>query len=259
MLIEMNMRIGIIIQARTGSTRLPNKMILPFYNNKGILENILIRLKEASLNIPIILATTVNPIDDHIEEIGLKYGVEIFKGSEGNVLDRFIKAAEKNNISKIIRVCADNPFLDMVALRKQVDAFKYSNKDYWCYSKSDLTPTIKTHFGFWTEGVKLAALKKVAKLTNEELFQEHVTNYIYNNPETFELHFETINKSIENETHIRLTIDTADDFEMGKQVYSDLFNNKIPFEVKHIVNFVNSNSAWIAIMKKEIITNTKTK
>ena len=153
------MSLGIIIQARTGSTRLPNKMILPFYEGKGILETILMRLKNGKLDVPIVLATTTQPSDDILEEIGKRQNVFVFRGSSENVLDRFINATESHKFSKIIRICADNPFLDIEALKFQINSFEKSNVDYWCYSLSDQTPSIKTHYGFWTEGVKLETIK----------------------------------------------------------------------------------------------------
>jgi spore coat polysaccharide biosynthesis protein SpsF len=250
------MKLGIIIQARTGSTRLPNKMILPFYQNHGILEIIIQRIKLAKLNIPIILATTLNPNDNQIEELALKNEIIVFRGSENNVLDRFINAANLHKIDKIIRVCADNPFLDMFALKNQIDAFQNTDDDYWCYCKSDFTPTIKTHYGFWTEGVTLSALKKVASLTNEKLFSEHVTNYIYSTPNEFKIHFETINSNIEKELNIRLTIDTVNDFEIAKEIFNAIIN-KVPFEAEQIITFVKQNPKWVDVMKNEITNNIK--
>jgi spore coat polysaccharide biosynthesis protein SpsF len=251
------MSTGIIIQARTGSTRLPRKMILPFYNGTGILGTILTRLKEANLEIPIILATTTNPNDDIIEEIANKHDINVSRGSENNVLSRFIYSAEKNSIQKIIRICADNPFLDLAALKHQIKSFKNSETDYWCYSKSDRTPTIKTHYGFWTEGVTLEALKKVSSLTSQKLFQEHVTNYIYSNPERFNLHFENISQSVEKETNIRLTIDTFQDFETTKEIYSELIAKQIPFEANQVICYIKSKPEWIEIMRNQIIANNK--
>lgn len=98
---------GIIIQARLGSVRLPKKITKPFYREKNILEIILNKLS-SKLDTQIILATTTNPIDDKIEEIGAKYGTNMYRGSEVDVLKRFIEAAEYNNISKIVRVCAES-------------------------------------------------------------------------------------------------------------------------------------------------------
>ncbi len=249
--------IGIIIQARTGSTRLPKKMILPFFNEVGLLETMLIRLKKGVPDIPIILATTSNKNDDILEEIAKRNQIIVFRGSEMNVLERFIIAAKKNKLNKIIRICADNPFLDIAALKHQIDSFKKIETDYWTYSKSDNTPTIKTHYGFWTEGVTLRSLERVDKFTNEKLFQEHVTNYIYTHPDKFKIHFEKIDAEIENETEIRLTIDTAKDFEIAKKIYLELKINEIPCEAKQVVKYIKSKPEWLAIMKNEISTNTK--
>ncbi len=71
-------QISIIIQARTGSTRLPNKIIKPFYKDKTLLDIIIYRLKE--IDIPIIIATTENEKDDEVEEIGLNNKVNVFRG-----------------------------------------------------------------------------------------------------------------------------------------------------------------------------------
>jgi spore coat polysaccharide biosynthesis protein SpsF (cytidylyltransferase family) len=249
--------LGIILQARTGSTRLPNKMILPFFEEKGILETILIRLKDANLHVPIVLATTTNKSDDILETIALSNEIPVFRGSESNVLDRFIKAGEKFNFTKIIRVCADNPLLDLFALKRQIDLFEMSEVDYLCFALNNNTPTIKTHYGFWTEGVKMSSLKKVADVTDEPLFLEHVTNYIYTHPNEFSIQFEKIDAKIERENNIRLTIDTIEDFKLVQKIYGQLKNHRITIEADEIVEFIKNNSEYIEIMTNEINKNTK--
>ena len=77
--------IKIIIQARTGSTRLPQKMILPFYENEGIFSLILKRLTSNIENDKIVLATSDNPNNDVLEEISRHYGVFCYRGSENDV------------------------------------------------------------------------------------------------------------------------------------------------------------------------------
>ncbi|WP_321290268.1 cytidylyltransferase domain-containing protein [uncultured Sunxiuqinia sp.] len=249
--------IGIIIQARIGSTRLPQKMVLPFHKGKGILETILIRLRERIPDIPIILATTSNSRDDKIEKIALNNSISVFRGSETNVLDRFIKAAKRFKINKIIRICADNPFLDINAIKFQISDFKNSNVDYWCYSKNEQTPTIKTHFGFWTEGITLEALEKIKSKTNKTVYQEHVTNYVYMHPNSFKIHFEPISLEIEKQASIRLTIDTTNDFETAKEIYAEINRNNISLCPNQIINFVISNAKWVQSMETEILKNTK--
>ena len=100
-------KLGIIIQARTGSTRLPSKMILPFYGNDGILSILLSRLTQCKLADSIIVATTSSSPDDAICDLVREHRVKCFRGDENDVLDRFIQAARYYGISKIIRICAD--------------------------------------------------------------------------------------------------------------------------------------------------------
>ena len=251
------MSIGIIIQARIGSTRLPNKMVLPFYKEKGILETILVRLIEANLKIPIIIATSEKEKDNSIEVIALKYHLKTFRGSENNVLERFIKTAEKYNIDKIIRICADNPFLDMDDLSQQINTFKKTDADYLFYCDKNKTPTIKTSFGFWAEGVSLSALKRINKLTSDKLYQEHVTNFIYTYPENFQLEYNYINPLIDSNNKVRLTVDTEKDFNLSKEIYSELRKSKNSHSIIEIIEIVKSNEEWLEIMKNEIANNIK--
>jgi len=247
---------GIVIQARTGSTRLPNKMLLPFYENKGIFEIILHRLKESNISIPIILATTQNKSDNQLIEIAKKYGFSYYTGSEENVLNRFIETAEHFKIDNIIRLCADNPFVDLNAVEDQINNFK-NKYDYWCYSTNNYTPTIKTGFGFWTEMVTLGTLKKIASLTDDSIYQEHVTNYIYTHPNIFNIHFEKINQSIEDVSELRLTVDTKSDFELLKEIYDVLKSKNIEFSAIEISKTVKENPQWLTIMKAETLKNIK--
>jgi len=249
-------RSGIIIQARTGSTRLPNKMLLPFYEEKGIFEIILKRLKSSSISIPIIVATTSNKADQQLVEITKEYGFEHYIGDEENVLNRFIETAAHFKIDNIIRLCADNPFIDIDALHHQLENFE-SNCDYWCYSTNNFTPTIKTGFGFWTELVTLDALKKVASLTNDSLYKEHVTNYIYTHPANFNIHFEKIDQSVESVSDLRLTVDTRNDFDLLKEIYETLLSKNINFTASKISKLVNENPQWLSVMKAETLKNIK--
>jgi len=249
--------ISIIIQARIGATRLPQKMSLSFWNGMSMLEILFIRLNEAGFNIPVIVATTTNDCDNFIENLALKHNIQPYRGDEHHVLMRFIDAAKFYQTEKIIRICADNPLLDMDALRFQIQSFSTSDVDYWCYSLKDATPTIKTHYGFWTEGVTLEALEKVAATTNEKIYQEHVTNYIYANPEKFKLHFERISDFVENNKSIRLTVDTIQDFELSKIIYAELMQKNIALNAESIVSYVAANQAWISIMNKEMNKNVK--
>lgn len=250
----MENRTAIIIQARTGSTRLPQKMTKIFNSNKSLLEIIVARLSVTGL--PIIIGTSTNIADDVIENIAIANGTKVFRGDENDVLKRFIVAAEKFNINKIIRVCADNPLLDVDAITKLYQKFEKSDCDYLCFSTKDGIPTIKTHYGFWSEGVTITALKKIEKNSIDMLYREHVTNFIYSNPELFKIERLFINPEIE-EQKLRLTIDTLTDFELMQEIYSQLVQQKIPLNAVEISRFVSENKGWLEIMNREIIKNSK--
>ena len=106
--------LGIIVQARTSSARLPNKVVLPFYRNKSIIEIIIEKLKK--LDLKIYVATSKKKSDDIIEKICNKVRVTCYRGDEHNVLSRFILISEQNNLSHAVRVCCDNPFINIELL-----------------------------------------------------------------------------------------------------------------------------------------------
>lgn len=153
--------LAIIIQARMGSTRLPNKMILPYWEKEGILSILLKRIKNGLPKIPVIVATTCKVQDDVIEDISFKENVLVFRGNENDVLKRFIDAANTYSVTKIVRICADNPFLDIEELSLLVSEYENMNVDYFSYITSTKIPSIKTHYGLWGEAVSLSALEYI--------------------------------------------------------------------------------------------------
>lgn len=242
---------SIIIQARSGSTRLPKKMFLPFYDDKTILEIILEKLLPVFDKDQIIIATTKHKNDDKFEDLSNKYGVNIFRGDENNVLKRFIDASLFFKRNKIIRICADNPFIDIGLLIDLIN--NVNNKiDYCSYIVKDI-PAIKTHFGFFTEYVTLNALKKISVLTDKPLYLEHVTNYIYAT-DVFKIKWVISPLVIENSTNIRLTADTLNDFEICQKVYSNMYKkHKTEFGYKEILSYMDGEIK----LKKEMRINIK--
>lgn len=245
------MSLAIIIQARTGSSRLPNKMLIPFFNGKSLLELTIEKLK--LLNCLIIVATTDNTKDNEIEHISDKLNVYCFRGSESDVLDRFIFAAEFYNINKIVRICADNPFIDNNEIKILLNYAETENFDYVSFKINGI-PSIKTHYGFWAEYVTLSTLKKVVKSTDSILFHEHVTNYIYTFPEGFNIYW--IERLI-NTNQIRLTVDTEIDFNIAKNIYGKLSNKINTIGYKDVIDFLSTDLQYLDLMKQEILNNSK--
>lgn len=253
----------IIIQARTGSTRLPQKMVKPFFGDKTVLDILIERLKTIDNQYisDIIVATSDCPKDDAIEKVGRYHNINVFRGSENDVLQRFIDAAEKNNADKIIRVCADNVFLDTKALTSLAAIIDVSDFDYISYQTKDGTPSILTHFGFLAEGVKLSALKDVAERTNESIFHEHVTNRIHSAPDVYKVKLfpiEDVIPDLERHKDLRLTLDTKEDFEVQQKIYADLNDMKSSFAPEEIMKYLDKvHPEYYQIMRKTINANKK--
>jgi len=251
----MQDKIAIIIQARAGSNRLPNKVLLPFYNDLSILDIIIQRLKESKYNKDIILATSDNLKDNKIAEFAIKHNILLFRGDENNVLDRFVKCAEEYKMEKIIRVCADNPFILIKYIDDLIDiAIEDKVFDYISYKNSENTPVIKTHLGLFAEFVNLVSLKKVLEKTSDVLYREHVTNYIYSNPDIFKINLVPLPESLIDRKDLRFTCDTIDDFNMLKKLYAayiaTLNTNKIDLE--NLLSLVNNNQEYLNVMIKGI-------
>ncbi len=245
---------GIIIQARTGSTRLHNKILLPFYKEQRIIDILIENIKTSYPDKVIVLATTNRPQDDVLAQVASEAGIHCFRGDEDDVLARFIGAADAYEIDKLVRVCSDNPFL-------QVDTFAglfaASDKaDYVAYGFADGRPTIKTHLGFFSELTSIGALKRIATSTKEKLYHEHVTNYMYTHPGEFSVHLLPLPEFLEERNDLRFTLDTPDDFRLLQELYAS-FREETDGSLEALIKMVDSRSSYQIQMKKNITENEK--
>ncbi|MDH6358237.1 glycosyl transferase family 2 [Parabacteroides sp. PF5-9] len=244
-----------IIQARQGSSRLPGKILLPFYDKKSLMDLLITKLLAVE-NAEIVVATSTAKENDQIENLAKGYGVHIFRGEETDVIQRFIDAARSVHANSFIRVCSDNPFLELDAIKALV---KFSAQQECDYASFNIMgkPSIKTHYGFWTEFVTLEALEKVVSCTDEKLYHEHVTNYIYEHPEIFNLCWIPGPSELEGHEHIRLTIDTEEDFRNAQQIYADLVKRTPYPTINQIVSYLDTHPDYYISMQKQINKNTK--
>mgnify|MGYP000977950738 FL=1 len=250
------MNIGIIIQARMGSTRLPGKILKQFYGGKTLLETLLDKLHKVE-DAKVIVATSINKNNDQLESFLLDKGELVFRGSENDVLDRFIKAAETYGVDGIIRICSDNPFMDWQGVAQLVKKSKTSDADYIGFRIND-KPSILTHFGFWGEFVRLSALKRVAAITEDGTpAHEHVTYYIYNHPDDFKCEWIAGPVFLQGRDDIRLTIDTPEDLINALKVYSDLKKQNENFTLRDVVSYLDSHEDIKQSMISNISQNKK--
>ena len=249
------MQIGIIIQARMGSTRLPGKILKKFYGEDTLLETLLNNLHK--VGVKVIVATSVNENNDDLELFLKEKGELVYRGSENDVLDRFIKAAEENQVDGIVRICSDNPFMDWHGVAQLIEKAKNSNADYIGFRVND-TPSILTHFGFWGEYVTLDALKRVASTTLEgSPAHEHVTYHVYKHPEEYKCEWIQCPESLQGRYDIRLTIDTLEDLVNAQQVYAGLRDKETNFTLQDVIQYLDAHQVIKKSMMSSISKNKK--
>ena len=247
----------IILQARMGSTRLPNKMILDFYEGKTILEIITENLKKKFNPSQIVIATTKKKEDDEIKKIALKLKINCFRGDENNVLKRFIDCAETFKAIKIIRICSDNPFINNKYVKVLSDHIMRNDYEYISYKWDDGNPVMLSHIGIFAESMTLDFLKKISNFTNKPIFEEHVTNFLYENRNLFNFKFLNIPSYLIGKQNIRLTVDTKEDFNITKELYKKIKLRSTFFETSDLLKLIDETPSIIKKMQIQIKKNAK--
>lgn len=218
-----------IIQARTGSYRLPKK-IMRILCGKTILAHDIERIKQSKNINEIIIATTINEEDDIIVKEAKINGVKVYRGSEEDVLDRYYNAALENNADVIVRITSDCPLIDPYITEEIIDFYLNQSYDLVTNSGDDLSKRTYPR-GLDVEVFSFDVLEK-AHLNSDRYYQrEHVTPYIYENSKNIYYY-----KNNENYSKHRWTIDTEEDFELIKAIYEELYKGKHDFYFKEILN-----------------------
>ncbi len=236
------MKIGVIVQARMGSTRLPGKVFMEVLH-RPLLSYLVERLRRVSGSPRIILATTTKGQDDLIINFAAGQEVLSFRGSEDNVLERFYFAAKANALDVIVRVTSDCPLIDPAVIDQAIQLFMESQPpcDY-------VSNTLKRTFprGMDVEVFSFKALEKAYTSTQDSAEQEHVTLFLYRHPELFSLkNFE----SPTNHSEYRWTVDTRDDFTLVEKILTTLYPQKPEFTYADLVQLMQLHPDWALINK----------
>ena len=168
----MKPRTVAIIQARMGSSRLPGKVLLPL-GGRSILGYLVERLRGTRILDDIVVATTVNPDDDIIASECRRREILCFRGSEQDVLGRYLGAAAVSNADIIVRVTADNPFTDPDSIDRVVERILSTGAEYVI---EDGLPV-----GTTGEAVTRRLLTRIGEVADQDRWREHVTLYAKEN------------------------------------------------------------------------------
>jgi len=239
-------KVGAIVQARMGSTRLPGKVLKNLSKNYSVLGLLIERLKISKELDKIIIATTSNENNKAIIEEVKKYNVDWYIGDEENVLKRYYDAAKKYKLNIIIRITSDCPFVDPKILDDMIKFYKLNSYDYI----RNVDETTNFSRGFEIEIFNFEALEKAFKNAKSKPEKEHVTYYLYTHPEEFSVFSYNI-EDLEKFDDLRLTIDEKDDLEMCREVCKNLFENSksIDFSIYDILDIIKKNPELMNVNK----------
>lgn len=220
-----------IIQARIGSKRLKNKMMLRL-DGKRILDWVISRCKLSKSIDKLVIATSTETNDDLICNIANENEIEFFRGSENDVLERFYLTSKKYKPLNITRICADNPFIDPIELDKLYEFFILNTLDYSCNHQQKFENKYPDGFGaeIFTSKV-LNTINKTAFLSHH---REHVTSYIYDNLNKFKISTPTASEKIQF-PKLKFDIDTTHDYNyLKKLVEKGVSINSSAYEIVSI-------------------------
>jgi len=196
------------------------------------------RLQIGLSELPVIVATSTNGLDDEIEKWCVTQRVPVFRGSEKNVLERFVQTAKKFGFEQVVRVCSDNPFINPKLIRDLLK-LQDGSYDYISYRVSGI-PAIKTHYGIFAEVARLTALETEFQ-SGLMRSREHVTTGLYEQAD-----YKRKWIDIDLPEDIRLTIDTEDDFGLIRKI---LRNEQLLPDGKSLQEWMNKLAQDQDVMK----------
>lgn len=218
-----------IIQARMGSTRLPEKVLAPI-DGYPMLWHVLNRLADIPLIDKMVVATTDLSTDDPIASFCQKAGFQWFRGNEADVLDRFYRAAHRYGADSIVRITGDCPLIDPRIVEKVINVYRDGKWDY-------VSNTIERTFpdGLDVEVFSFSALEEAWQKTTLMSEREHVTPYIWKNRECFKQAQVTQKNDLSD---LRWTVDEPEDLEVVRRIYQALFEEGRVFLMKDVLRLI---------------------
>lgn len=191
------------------------------------------RIKHSKLIDKVVVATSNDESDDILADVCYKNGIDVYRGSLDNVLDRFYQCAKQYTPSHVVRLTGDCPLSDWNIIDSVI---KYHLDNNYDYTSNTLELTFPD--GLDVEVMSMFALETAYNYASLSSELEHVTPYIYKNSDKFRLGCYKNNCDL---SKLRLTVDEQEDFELISKIYGKLYPSSKLFVLKDIINFLNEN------------------
>lgn len=214
----------VVVQARTGSKRLPGKVLMEIAG-RPMIDHVMERAE--AIGAPVVLATTVEPADDTLVERARAAGWRTYRGSEADVLDRFV-CAIPSSANAVVRITADCPLFDPLVGRRVLATLLAEDLDY---VNNTMPPTYPD--GLDCEAVRPAALHTAWREATLPADREHVTSFIWRQPDRFRLATITHDRNL---SALRWTVDDARDLTFVRAIAERL--QSVPLPQRHALGTV---------------------
>jgi len=223
------MKIGFLVTARLKSERLPLKIIKDL-NGKTVIERLIDRIKEIKDIADIVLCTSTNSQDKPLVDIARKNNIYYFNGYEKDVLKRLLDAAKFFNLDYFLGITADNPLITIRYSNLIVDEIKTNKYDF---IKLEGLP-----LGVATYGMKVKALEVVCKI--KSIIDTEIWGYLIDRSEIFDIKTIKITDKL-NRPELRLTLDYEEDYELIRNIYSNISFKKV-LNLYNVIDYLDKNS-----------------
>jgi spore coat polysaccharide biosynthesis protein SpsF len=222
-----------------GSTRLPGKVMADLAGEPMLVRHVN-RVRRARTLDGVVVATTDRREDDAIMALCHDRGWDVFRGSEGDLLDRYYRAARMVGAHVVVRVTSDCPLIDPSLIDQAVEEFLTSRPDVEYLSNSLPRQTFPR--GLDTEVIRFDVLERAWQEDTNPQWREHVTPYVYKNPDKFRM----IGLTCEADySHLRWTVDTPDDLEFVRKIYGHFGHDR--FTWREVLSLLEQHPDWIEI------------
>jgi spore coat polysaccharide biosynthesis protein SpsF len=230
-----------LVQARTSSTRLPGKVLMPLCG-KPLLLRMVERLRQAKLAGRIVVVTTNDTSDDSIVDLCNSQGIDVFRGDMNNLLDRHYQAAKAYDAEIVLKIPSDCPLIDPAIVDFVIDYY-LQNSGKFDYV-SNLHPATYPD-GNDVEVMSFKSLEMAWKNATRKLELEHTTPYLWENPDQFSIGNVVWPSGKDYSMSHRWTIDYPEDYQFIKTVYDELYPKNPIFSMGEIIDLVDNKKPEI--------------
>lgn len=232
-----------------GSSRLPGK-VLKEICGKSVLQIITERLKRSKHIDEVVIATTVNELDDKIAGLGNKLNIRVFRGSEEDVLGRVAGAAEYVNGEVIVEITGDCPLMDPEVADHVIGTYleNYPEYDYVTNIGYINGEKREIPIGMDIRVFTYKDLKHISEITDDPEDREHVSLYFFRTgKDKYRLYNVKIPGKWKRDYDVRLALDTEEDFEFIRKVYEGLIIQKPDFNLEDILIYLDDHKDLLNI------------